>query len=263
MILQIIVSNKPQPPLIGVSGCRKNINGIYYDCAGRKYITAIEQGCHAVPLIIPATGEALDRQSLLKRVDGLLFTGSPSNVEPHHYDGEESEEGTLHDPHRDATTLPLIREAVAAGLPTLCICRGFQEINVAYGGTLHQMVQDQPGMLDHRENPDLDFALRYAPVHTIEINPNGVFKDIVGCDTAQVNSLHSQGIDRLADNLCWEAKAPDGLIEAVSVKQAKAFAIAVQWHPEWKVTENPFYLSLFKKFSAACREYMVSPRKQI
>ena len=252
------MSNKSQPPLIGVSGCRKDIHGIDYDCAGRKYTRAIEQGCHAVPLIIPTTGDALDRKSLLGRVDGLLITGSHSNVEPHHYEGDDSEEGTLHDPHRDATTLPLIREAIAAGIPTLCICRGIQEINVAFGGTLHQMVQDQPGMLDHRENPDLDIALPYDPVHAIEINPDGVFRDIVGCDTARVNSLHGQGIDRLADDLLWEAKAPDGLIEAVSVKQAKAFAIAVQWHPEWKVTENPFYLSLFEKFSAACREYMDS-----
>ncbi len=250
--------NKVQPPLIGVSGCRKDIHGIDYDCAGRKYTLAIEQGCHAVPLIIPATGDALDRESLLRRVDGLMFTGSHSNVEPHHYEGSQSAEGTLHDPHRDATTLPLIREAVAAGVPVLCICRGFQEINVAYGGTLHQRVQEQPGMLDHREDSELELGLRYAPVHAIEINPDGLFKDIVQCQSAQVNSLHGQGIDHLADALLWEAKAPDGLIEAVSVKQARTFAIAVQWHPEWKVTENPFYLAIFQSFAKACREYMDS-----
>jgi len=242
--------------LIGVSGCRKDISGIDYDCAGRKYTQAIEQGCGGVPLIIPTMGDALDRESLIERIDGLLFTGSHSNVEPHHYDGGESHDKTKHDPHRDATTLPLIRESVAAGVPVLCICRGFQEINVAYGGTLHQAVQDQPGKLDHREDPDLEPDLRYAPVHQIEINPDGIFKDIVNCESAQVNSLHGQGIDRLAAPLQWEAKAPDGIIEAVSVKDAKAFAMAVQWHPEWKVTENPFYLSLFRAFSQACREYM-------
>lgn len=250
------MSNTPHPPLIGVSGCRKDIDGIDFDCAGRKYTRAIEQGCDAVPLIIPTTGDALDRQALIRRVDGFLFTGSLSNVEPHHYEGEQSAAGTLHDPHRDATTLPLIVEAVAAGIPVLCICRGFQEINVAYGGTLHQAVQDEPGMLDHRENPELGMDLRYAPVHNIEINPDGLLKDIVGCDSAQVNSLHGQGIDRLAAPLLWEAKAPDGLIEAASVRDASAFAIAVQWHPEWKVLEYPFYKSLFAEFAIACRDYM-------
>ena len=252
------MNKKSYSPLIGVSGCRKDIGGHDFDCAGRKYTLAIEQGCHGVPLIIPTTGDALDRESLLRRVDGLLFTGSHSNIEPHHYEGSLSAEGTLHDPHRDATTLPLIREAVAAGVPVLCICRGFQEINVAYGGTLHQKVQDEPGMSDHREDNELELDLRYAPVHSIEINPDGLFKDVVQCQSAQVNSLHSQGIDRLADGLLWEAKAPDGLIEAVSVKQAKTFAMAVQWHPEWKVLENPFYLSIFQTFAKACREYMTA-----
>ncbi len=149
------MSNKTHPPLIGVSGCRKNVDGQDFDCAGRKYTRAIELACNAVPLIIPTTGDELDRESLLERVDGLLFTGSLSNVEPHHYEGGDSEDGTLHDPHRDATTLPLIRDAVAAGVPVLCICRGFQEINVAFGGTLHQRVHEIPGKLDHREDSSL------------------------------------------------------------------------------------------------------------
>jgi len=250
------MSTKPLSPLIGVSGCRKDISGIDFDCAGRKYTKALELACDAIPLIIPTMGDGLDHASLFQRVDGLMFTGSLSNVEPHHYDGGESHDINKHDPHRDATTLPLIVEAVAAGVPVLCICRGFQEINVAYGGTLHQAVQDQPGKLDHRENPELGLDLRYAPVHNIAINPDGLLKGIAGCESAEVNSLHGQGIDRLATPLQWEAKAPDGLIEAVSVKGAKTFAMAVQWHPEWKVMENPFYLSLFRAFSQACREYM-------
>ncbi|MBL6932879.1 MAG: gamma-glutamyl-gamma-aminobutyrate hydrolase family protein [Rhodospirillales bacterium] len=253
--------NSTPPPLIGVAGCRKNIDGQDFDCAGRKYTLAIEQACEAVPLIIPTTGDALDRKSLLARVDGLLFTGSLSNVEPHHYDGEKSQEGTLHDPHRDATTLPLIREAISAGVPVFCICRGFQEINVAYGGSLHQQVHQVPGMLDHREDSRLDLHARYAPVHAIDFNPDGYFNRFTGLKTAQVNSLHGQGINRLADDLLWEAKAPDGIIEAVSVKDSKTFAAAVQWHPEWKVMDNPFYLSLFREFAAACREYMDKRKK--
>ncbi len=248
------MSKTTLPPLIGVSGCRKDIDGQDFDCAGRKYTRAIELACEAVPMIIPTTGDALDRKSLLNHVDGLLFTGSLSNVEPHHYEGESSQEGTLHDPHRDATTLPLIREAVAAGVPVFCICRGFQEINVAYGGTLHQKVQEVPGMLDHREDSSLVLEERYAPVHSVEINPDGLFSTFFDQPTAQVNSLHGQGIDRLADDLSWEAKAPDGLIEGVSVKGAKTFAAAVQWHPEWKVLKHPFYLSLFQEFAKACRK---------
>jgi len=250
------MSNTLRPPLIGVSGCRKDISGLDYDCAGRKYTMALELACDAVPVIMPTTGDALDRQALLDRVDGLLFTGSPSNVEPHHYEGQSSMEGTLHDRHRDATTLPLIREAVAAGVPILCICRGIQEINVAFGGTLHQKIHLLAGMDDHREKPELEPARRYAPVHDIDIKPHGLLHDIAGVLQARVNSLHEQGIDRLADDLVWEARAPDGLIEAVSVKGAKAFAMAVQWHPEWKVLDDPFYLTLFRRFSQACREYM-------
>jgi putative glutamine amidotransferase len=250
------MSKTTPPPLIGVAGCRKVIDGQDFDCAGRKYTRAIEMACEAVPLIIPTTGDALDRVSLLNRVDGLLFTGSLSNVEPHQYDGEESQEGTLHDPHRDATTLPLIREAVAAGVPVFCICRGFQEINVAFGGTLHQQVHQIDGMHDHREDSSLGLNERYAPVHRVDLNPEGILAKLTDQDTVQVNSLHGQGIDKLADGLQWEARAPDGLVEGVSVKNAKSFAVAVQWHPEWKALEHPFYRALFREFAEACRKQM-------
>lgn len=250
---------KTRPPLIGVSGCRKQIVGQDYDCAGRKYTRAIEDACDGVPLIIPTTGDKLDRESLLHHVDGLLFTGSLSNVEPHHYEGGESADPNLHDPHRDATTLPLIREAVAVGIPVFCICRGFQEMIVAFGGTLYQEVHKVKGMMDHRENPELSLEERYAPVHDIDINPDGFFSSFLDFSKTQVNSLHGQGCESLSDDLIWEAKAPDGLIEGVSVKGAKTFACAVQWHPEWKVMENPLYLSLFRAFSAACMEHMDKP----
>ncbi len=249
------------PPLIAVSGCRKDIGGQDFDCAGRKYTLALEQACDAIPLIVPTAGGRLDRAALLRRVDGILFTGSPSNIEPHHYDGTPSLEGTHHDPDRDATTLPLLREAVAAGVPVFCICRGFQEMNVAYGGTLHQRVHELPGMIDHREDPELDLDARYAPVHDVTLNPDGAFKAFCGFDTAMVNSLHEQAIDTLPPPLQWEVKAPDGVIEGISVRDSATFAAAVQWHPEWKVMENPFYLALFREFAAACRQRMDKPRR--
>ncbi len=241
------------PPLVGVSGCRKVIDGQDFETAGHRYIQAVETACRALPLVVPTLGQALDRKALLSRVDGLLFTGSPSNVEPHHYDGPASDHDTLHDPHRDATTLPLIVEAVAAAVPVFCICRGFQELNVAFGGTLHQKVQNLPGKMDHRVVPDDPPDIKFAPTHEVAINPGGMIAGLSGALTARVNSLHGQGIETLGRGLRVEATAPDGLIEAISAPAARSFALAVQWHPEWRVMENPFYLSLFSAFAAACR----------
>ena len=138
-------------PLIGVTACVRQVGHKPSHTVGDKYVSAVVAGANGLPLIIPALGESLDQDTLLSSLDGLLFSGSPSNVEPHHYSGPESDAGTLHDIARDATTLPLIRAAIAAGVPLLGICRGFQEINVALGGTLHQKVHETPGFMDHRE----------------------------------------------------------------------------------------------------------------
>jgi putative glutamine amidotransferase len=181
-------------------------------------------------------------------------------VEPHHYSGPPSDPGTLHDPARDATTLPLIRKAVAAGVPVLGICRGFQEMNVAFGGTLHQKVHEIEGKRDHREDTSLELDVQYGPAHEVVLAPGGWLGGLIGQDRIQVNSLHSQGIDRLGPGLVAEATAPDGLIEAFRVEQAKAFAIAVQWHPEWKAMSNPFSRALFAAFGAAARAYMQTRR---
>jgi putative glutamine amidotransferase len=185
-----------------------------------------------------------------------MFTGSHSNVEPHHYSGPPSDPGTLHDPARDATTLPLIRGAVASGVPVLGICRGFQEMNVAFGGTLHQKVHEVEGRHDHREDTSLELDVQYGPAHEVVLEPGGSLQALTGQDRIQVNSLHSQGVDRLGPGLTVEARALDGLIEAFHVDHAKAFALAVQWHPEWKPMNNPFSRALFAAFGAAARERM-------
>ena len=190
----------------------------------------------------------------MQRLDGILFTGSPSNVEPHHYEGTPSEPGTLHDPERDATTLPLIRKAVHAGIPVLGVCRGFQEMNVAFGGTLHQKVHQVPGYDDHRDDTSLPLDVQYGPAHDVILEPGGLLRAMAGSDRVQVNSLHSQGIDQLAPGLVVEARATDGLIEAFHVRNAPRFAVAVQWHPEWKAMTNPFSRALFAAFGAASRE---------
>lgn len=242
-------------PLIAIPADVRELDTHPFHVVGEKYITGVLRGAEALPLLVPSLGDELDRRDLLARVDGILFTGSPSNVEPHHYHGKgtRSREGTLHDPQRDSTTLPLIREAIAGGVPILCICRGIQELNVALGGTLHQHVQEVSGFADHRSDKTKSRDERYAPVHKVTIEPGGVFATLWPEPEVMVNSLHGQGIDRLAPGLAIEARAPDGLIEAVRVKDAKAFALGVQWHPEWKVTENQFSMALFGAFGDAAR----------
>ena len=220
---------------------------------GEKYIDAVAIGAQAVPVLVPALGSLLDLTSLLAACDGLLLTGSASNVEPHHYGGPASEPGTLHDPNRDATTLPLIPRAIAAGLPVLAICRGFQEMNVAYGGTLFQRLQEVAGYRDHREDESAPLEVQYGPAHEVLLEPQGRLREIARQDRLQVNSLHGQGIRTLGKDLLVEARAPDGVIEAFRVADARSFALGLQWHPEWQFIDNPFSSALFAAFGEASR----------
>jgi putative glutamine amidotransferase len=224
-----------------------------FHVAGEKYLTAVLDGARAVPLIIPAIGRELNLDELLETVDGLLFTGSPSNVLPEHYQGEPSEAGTLHDPRRDETTLPLIPKAVAAGIPVLGICRGFQEMNVAFGGTLWQKLHAVPGHLDHRESPDQPLEEQYGPAHEVILAPDGLLRRLAGTERVHVNSLHGQGVRELGRGLIVEARAPDGVIEAFRVGAGDSFALALQWHPEWRFAQNPLSRALFAQFGEACR----------
>jgi putative glutamine amidotransferase len=225
-----------------------------FHMVGEKYARAVLDAAGAAPLLIPSLADELGFDELLQRLDGLLFTGSPSNVEPHLYEGTPSAPGTLHDPARDATTLPLIRKAVRAGVPVFGICRGFQEMNVAFGGTLHQRLHEVPGHLDHRDDDTQPLEVQYGPAHDVTLEPGGVLRALALSDRIQVNSLHNQGIDRLGAELAVEARAPDGVIEAFRVRDAQRFALAVQWHPEWKVMSNPFSRALFAAFGQASRE---------
>ena len=226
-----------------------------FHAVGEKYINAVVLAAGALPLLVPALGpQALDFDELLDAVDGLLLTGSPSNVEPHHYSGPAADPGTLHDPERDATTLPLIPRAIEAGVPVLGICRGFQEMNVAFGGTLVQKLHERPGHLDHRENKDDPLERQYGPAHEVRLAEGGLLRALAGTDSIRVNSLHSQGIESLGAGLAVEARATDGVIEAFRVERAPRFALAVQWHPEWQVMSNSFSRALFAAFGAASRE---------
>lgn len=223
--------------------------------AGEKYVNALQDGADALPWIVPAFGSGPMLDELLGRIDGLFLTGSYSNVEPHHYGGVASRPGTLHDPERDATTLPLIRKVLAAGMPLFAVCRGFQELNVVLGGTLHQHVEEVPGYHDHREKPDAPLDVQYGPAHEINLVDGGLLQTLAGSNKIMVNSLHGQGIAKLAPGASVEAIADDGLIEAFRVDEVDGFTLAVQWHPEWKVKENEFSLAMFRAFGDACRQF--------
>jgi putative glutamine amidotransferase len=241
-------------PIIGIPADRRLLNSHWFHCVGEKYINAVVQAAEGVPVLVPALGERYLRE-WLGAFDAILFTGSPSNVEPHRYRGPQSAPGTWHDPERDATTLPMINGAIDAGMPILGICRGFQEINVALGGTLSQKLHALPGNLDHREDKEQPLEEQYGPAHEIDLVEGGVLHKIAGRRQMKVNSLHSQGVERLAPRLVTEATASDGVIEAFRIDGAKTFALAVQWHPEWKVMENPFSRALFAAFGEAGREH--------
>jgi putative glutamine amidotransferase len=245
---------RQDPPLIGIPCClRVGEGGFGYHQVGDKYVDAVVDGAGGLPMLIPAIGARLDIDATLDRLDGLMLTGSPSNVEPRHYGGPPPRPGSDPDPARDSTTLPLIRRALDRGVPLLAVCRGHQELNVALGGTLHQHLYEVDGRFDHRSDKTVPMSERYRERHLVTLTPGGVLAHLLGREALLVNSLHGQAIDVLAPGLAVEAVAEDGTIEAVSVEGARSFALAVQWHPEWRVRESPVSMALFSAFGAACR----------
>ncbi len=240
-------------PLVGVPADRRIVDPHPFHMVGEKYLDALIKGSEALPLITPVMPGDVDIDALLQQFDGIFLTGSYSNVEPHHYNGSPSEEGTLHDPHRDAVTLPLAKRALGTGVPLLAVCRGFQELNVALGGTLHQKIHEVEGYHNHLENKDDPLDKQYGPSHPVNLADGGLLRELAGSDTVMVNSLHAQGVATLAPGVSIEAVADDGLIEAFQVDNGPAFALAVQWHPEWRVMENDFSKAIFKAFGDACR----------
>lgn len=247
----------PSAPLVGVICCIKPVGALPFHAVGVKYVDAVVAGAGCLPLLIPALGEKLEVSAVLAHIDGLLLTGSVSNVAPQRY-GEALEGEEHFDPARDDTVFRLIHATVAAGIPLLAICRGLQEVNVAFGGTLRQQLHESAGRQDHRADADADLSDQYAPAHRVRLAAGGALQALLPPQTDEilVNSLHSQGIERLGAGLIAEAWAEDGLIEALRIRDAQSFALAVQWHPEWQVTENAPSLALFRAFGAACKRRM-------
>lgn len=245
---------------VGFPACRKLIAPHYFHCVGEKYIAAVVDVVGAAPLLLPAIshsrGQHISHDDLLEGLDGLLLTGAYSNVGPHLYGAEAEIANDESDPARDHLTQELIRRAIDRGIPTLGICRGIQEVNVALGGTLYQAVHNVGGMMDHREDQSKSLDEQYGFAHQVTLQPGGVLAGIWPELTPQVNSLHGQGVKRLAPGLVTEAVAPDGLVEAVSLPGKPL--LAVQWHPEWKVTETPFYQAIFTWFKTQIEQYQAA-----
>lgn len=249
-----------QKPVIGIVAdvYRKSLHAVHQ--TQEKYLDAVTAGADALALILPglidrpgaAFTDTGDIGRVLDLLDGVFLTGATSNVQPARYGAELTYLESPEDPQRDHVSLALAREAIRRGVPVLGVCRGFQEINVALGGTLHQEVHKVPGLNDHRE-PEGSLEVQYGPSHPVSLVPGGVLAGIGGAE-AMVNSLHGQGVERLAPGLIVEATAPDGLVEAYR-GAGPGFLLAVQWHPEWLFRDNPLSVGLLRAFGEAARAY--------
>jgi putative glutamine amidotransferase len=245
-------------PVVLVPACNRMMGEHPFHVAGKKYIDAVRlAGCQ--PLIVP-TAELGELDALLDLADGVFLTGSASNVHPQHFGESVHDESLPLDPVRDAWTLPMIPRVLERGMPLFAICRGFQETNVALGGSLHQAVQEVADRHDHRAAKDASAPVQYALAHDVTVQQGGVLAGLLDEPRFRVNSVHGQGANRLAKGLRVEALAPDGLVEAFSVAGARGFNLSVQWHPEWEAATNPVSMRLLKAFGAACAAYRTGHR---
>jgi putative glutamine amidotransferase len=242
-------------PRVLLSACNRTLGRHAFHLVGHKYVQAVRlAGCLPIPLPNLAEGEL---PAWLDLADGLFLTGSPSNIDPAYYGQALHDPSLPQDALRDQSTLVLIRAALARGLPLLAVCRGLQEVNVALGGSLAQAVQELPDRHDHRSPSDAHpVEHQYGPAHSVEVCPGGLLAQLLPAQPQlQVNSLHGQGVDRLAPGLRIEARAPDGLTEAFSIVGHPSFGLCVQWHPEWQAADNPVSRTLFQAFGQACLAY--------
>lgn len=241
--------------LVAVPADIRQIGNHDWHATPDSYLKAIVRVAGAIPVVVPALAGEIDLSALLGRVDGVLVTGSVTNVHPARYGAAPSPGHEPYDLDRDALTDALIRGAVEHGVPLLAICRGLQEMNVAHGGSLATEIQELEGRMDHRAPTHPEQRERYAIRQPVAIRPDGRLAGILGRGEIRVNSLHRQAIDRLGEGLGIEATAPDGTIEAISVQNAKAFALGVQWHPEYWAETDEASAAIFRAFGDACRAY--------
>lgn len=243
-------------PVIGIIGNSYLINDQYpAQAAGTMNCEAIAEVANCLPAIVPSSPEYVTVPELLDTFDGFLFTGGRPNVHPEEYGEDETEAHGAFDRDRDAIALPLIRDLVRRGQPMLAICRGFQEMNVALGGTLHPEIRELPGRDNHRMPPDGTIEEKFALRHDVTVSPDGPFARIFGASVVRTNTLHGQGIKQPAPGLVIDGHAHDGTPEAIYVEGAKGFALGVQWHPEYCAATDPVSRPLFEAFGDAARAW--------
>ncbi len=248
-------------PVVAIPADFRTFDGNVWHATPHQYVRAAVEGSGVMTFLVPALESGNDADEILDRVDGVLVSGSRTNVHPSLYGKEATESDGPFDPGRDATSLPLIRRALERGIPLLAICRGIQELNVALGGTLASEIQDMPGIWDHRKPDVSELDVAYGIRQNVIIKEGSCLASVLGAGEVQVNSLHRQAISRAAPRLAVEAVAEDGTIEAVSVIDAKAFAVGVQWHPEYWVGKDGPSSTLFQAFGDAVRTYAASKTK--
>lgn len=239
-------------PVIGIIGNAYKVNDEYpVQAVGVSNVEAVAELTGAVPLMVPAIPKVGAIADLIEVCGGFVFTGGRPNVHPSHYGHAPTEKHGAFDLDRDAVTLPLIRECVARGVPVFGICRGFQEFNVAFGGTLHPEIREMPGRMNHRMPPEGTLEEKFEHRHVVRLCPGGAFHRILGADRVLVNSLHGQGILDRGTRVVIEGYAPDDTPEAIHIDAAPGFALAVQWHPEWNAAGDPVSRPLYQAFGAA------------
>ncbi len=257
MVAKRIMSSSSVVPVVGIICSIHEDGGHRSHRAGARYVEAVREAAGAVPLLLPATGAETDIGALLDRLDGVVLTGGASNIEPHHYDAAREQFGAV-DADRDGLALELVRACIARDVPLFGICRGHQEINVALGGTLHPVLHEAPGHMDHRRRREKPMAEQVKPRHWLDLAPDGLLAELLGETRSLVNSLHAQGVDAVAPRLIVEATAEDGTVEAVRVREARRFAVGVQWHAEIDAIEHPLHAALFARFGADARDHASS-----
>ncbi len=249
-------------PVVGVIGSAHLAEGKYpAQRAGERNLRAVAEAAGALPLSFAGSPEITDIGALLDAVDGVLLTGARANVHPSHFGFEDDPRHEPYDRDRDALALALTQACVARGVPLFGICRGFQEMNVAFGGSLHPEIRELPGKLNHRaprlDNGEIhpDHAVVFAERHEVRLTPGGVFARLLGTDIIRVNSLHGQGILEPGARIVVEGIAEDDTIEAIRIDGAGGFALGVPWHAEYEPHSNPVNRTLFAAFGAAVAQY--------
>lgn len=243
-------------PVIGIIGNYHLINEEYpIHGAGIMNAEAITHVCGAIPMIVPTDPALVDVEDLMQVCDGFLFTGGRANVHPEEYGHTETEAHGTFDRERDGVSLPLIRACVERGLPVFGVCRGFQEVAVAMGCTLHPEIRDLAGRDNHRMPPDGSLAEKFELRHTVTLTQGGPFHRLWGKTEVFTNTLHGQGIMDVSDRIVVDGFAPDGTPEAIYVKGAPGFTLSVQWHPEWQADVDRVSRPLFEAFGEAARTW--------